>query len=157
MPDNPKISGRALKHLKRIAGRSGNISDEAIYDMGRRLLTLCDVLSEPKAVSKETPELSKDEQSAMEIIQQRARNGEAMPSTRELSRLLKFKSSRSGFLLLVRLLDKGLQRKRGRRLELMSEIEGHLELQGQIPILEPQIFHNGGDNQPLPLRVRISE
>jgi hypothetical protein len=152
MPDNPRISGRALKHLKRIAGLSGNIGDEEIYDMGKRLLTLCDILTEPKAVSKETPELSNDEQAAMEIIHHRARNGEAMPSTRELSRLLKFKSSRSGFLLLVRLLDKGLLRKRGRRLELMSEIEGHLEVQGQSPILEPQVFHHGGDNQPLPLQ-----
>jgi hypothetical protein len=152
MPDNPRISGRALKHLKRIAGRSGNVGDEEIYDMGKRLLTLCDVLTEPKAVSNDTPELSNDEQAAMEIIYQRARNGEDLPSTRELSRLLKFKSSRSGFLLLVRLLDKGLLRKRGRRLELMSEIEGHLEVQGQSPILQSQIVHHSGDNQTLPLQ-----
>ena len=146
-----------MKHLKKISGRSANISDEAIYDLGKRLLTLCDVLTEPKAVSNDTPELSNDEQAAMEIIYQRSRNGETMPSTRELARFLKFKSSRSGFLLLVRLLDKGLLRKRGRRLELMSEIEGHLEIQGQGPILEAQIVHHGRDNQPLLLRGRISE
>lgn len=56
------------RNLKRIAGRSGNSSDEEVYDMGKPLRTLCDILTELNAISKETPELSHDEQAAIEII-----------------------------------------------------------------------------------------
>ena len=36
--------------------------------MGKPLRTLCDILTELNAISKETPELSHDEQAAIEII-----------------------------------------------------------------------------------------
>jgi len=88
MSDSPRLSDRALKHLRRIVGRAGKVGDEAVYDLGKRLLALRDILTSPTVDSIQTLELTEEEQAAMDIICTKVRNGEGIPSARELSRSL---------------------------------------------------------------------
>ena len=152
MREIPQLSGRGFKHLRRITKPTKPASDEEIHDMGRRLLTLCGLLAENGEDQEPECELTEQEIAALQIIANRAETVEGVPSARELSRALNYKSSRSGHQLLRRLMEKGALRRNGRQLEVVLKLEGKFEVKKEGLILEPEVFHDRRHDEALLLQ-----
>jgi hypothetical protein len=120
---NAPLSTRAFKHLRRITNQNSlHSTDEEIHDMGRRLSVICAVLSKPGEAWKAHFDVTEQEAAALHAIKEAAGTSQA-PSARNISRSLGYASSRSGHVLLRRLLDKRLLVKRRGRLELKGDLE----------------------------------
>jgi len=120
----PFLSINAFKFLRSISRKLGlECSDEEIHDMGIRLLTLCEIVvkgeeERVKAVSIFTVV----EAEGLKAIQEHYAAKGNIPSARTLSRLLGYRSSRSGHLLLQRFLDRGILIRRGSGLALKQNV-----------------------------------
>ena len=98
-----------------------HLSDEDVYDMGNRLMNICAVIGKPADDEKQDFDLSESESLAVEFIKKSAKGSPL--SSRTLSRALGYKSSRSGHILLHRLLNKGVLERRRGRIELKREMQ----------------------------------
>ena len=118
------LSTRAFKFLRHISRRSGlQCADEEIHDMGIRLLTLCGIAA--KVEKERAPVLlvlSESEARALKIIEQHFAAEGHCPSARLLSRALGYRSSRSGHLMLQRLLNRGILARHAGRFNLVQKI-----------------------------------
>ena len=126
----PPLSTRAFKYLQKINRKSGlETTDEVIFDMGARLISLCQIVA--GATDREEQHLknllTEPEAKALRILGQQFATTGHLCSARELSRALGYQSSRSGHLLLHRLLSKGVLAKHAGQLSFVREYEGLLE------------------------------
>jgi hypothetical protein len=120
----PSLSTRAFKHLRKLNRKSGlQSTDVEIHDMGVRLLGLCHIAAHVKDREEKALQdlLTVAERKALQILRQQFITAGRLSSARELSAALGYKSSRSGHLLLQRLLIKGFLLKRGNCLSLAQE------------------------------------
>lgn len=106
---HPKLSKEAFRELKEIAHKDyGNsMPDSEIEEMGERLLRLFSLLSPGKQDSQRGIELTDQESMVLEYIQKEMES-QRHPSARSISKLLGFRSSRSGFRFLNGLIERGL-------------------------------------------------
>src|SRR4051812_22154852 len=99
MVNRASISTREFRHLWKITKAAGHaLRDEEIYALATRILDLCKALTKKP---ESALELTEQESKAFEIIKR-------IPtiSARSLSQKLGYKSSRSGHMLIQRLINK---------------------------------------------------
>ena len=135
----PILSTRAFKYLKKIDRNIGfQHSDEEFHEIGARLLHLCQVAvdSKEREARHLRDLLTEVEVKALRVLIEQSINTGRVCSARELSIALGYKSSRSGHLLLQRLLSKGLLVKNAGRLALGQKYERRFEGDGELPVLE---------------------
>jgi hypothetical protein len=126
----PPLSTRAFKYLQKINRKSGlETTDEVIFDMGARLLGLCEIVVSPRDREEQHLKnlLTEPETKALRILRRQFAATGQLCSARELSRAMGYQSSRSGHLLLHRLLSKGVLAKHAGQLSFVREYEGLLE------------------------------
>ena len=111
----PQLSSNAFKFLRNISKKAGLVAtDEEIHDMAIRLLTLCELAS--KTQDRQVPlnsDLTEAETQAVTAIREHFTRTGNVPSARELSQAMGYRSSRSGHLLLKRLLNRGILKRQG--------------------------------------------
>jgi hypothetical protein len=118
------LSRRAFKHLRKITRQAGiRVLEEDVHDMGRRLENICALLSKPDAPLKPDIDLTTQEIAAIRVIKQMVPDSRNRLSARKLSHALGYASSRSGHLLLHRLIDKGVLIQRKGSIEFKRDIE----------------------------------
>lgn len=120
----PILSTRTFKHLRKIQRKSGiESTDEEIHDMGVRFLGLCHIAASVKNQEEKAVQdlLTEPEKEALQVLRQQYAATGSFPSVRGLSSALGYQSSRSGHVLLQRLLSKGFLVKRGGHLSLVRE------------------------------------
>jgi len=115
----PPLSTRAFKYLHKISRKAGlQNSDEEIHDLGVRLLGLCQIAINARNREEKLFQdlLTEPEIEAARCLREQLAITGRISSARELSRALGYQSSRSGHLLLHRLLTKGVLIKRAGQL-----------------------------------------
>ena len=116
----PQLSTKAFTFLRKISRKSGlQYNDEEVHDMGVRLLSLCHIATSAKNREDERLQtlLTEPEIKALRMLHEQFAGTGRIPSARELSRALGYQSSRSGHVLLHRLLSKGVLLRRAGQLE----------------------------------------
>ena len=149
------LSTRAFKFLRKINRKSGlQNTDEEIHDIGMRLLSLCHIAAEVKDREEKALQnsLTEGEIKALHALSEHFLATGRLSSARELAYALGYRSSRSGHLLLQRLLCKGVLTKRAGHLVFSREYERRLERQGESPVPERHLGKDGNGNQPLDFR-----
>jgi len=126
---HPPLSTRAFKYLHKISRKAGlQYSDEEVHDVGVRLLGLCHLAVNAK--NREARHLrnllTEVEIKAVRSLRERFAETGRLASARELSHALGYQSSRSGHLLLHRLLTKGVLVKRAGQI-MFAELKGKFE------------------------------
>lgn len=123
MTHEQPISNRTFKHLRKVTRQAGiQIPDEDVHDMGRRLESICFVLSKSDESSKPDLGLTDQEVAALQVIVDRVKASKLV-SSRNISNALGYASSRSGHLLIQRLLNKGFLIMRRGQVELKGDVE----------------------------------
>ena len=120
----PILSTRAFKHLHKINRKAGfECTDEEIYDMGVRLLSLSHVLAHVKNREDRSLQnlLTETEIKALQILRSHLIATGRLMSVRELSSALGYQSSRSGHLILQHLVNKRFLVQSGRHLAFPRE------------------------------------
>jgi sulfur relay (sulfurtransferase) DsrC/TusE family protein len=109
--DGPiSLSTKAFQELKQIVQKEyGNMPDSEITEMGVRLLKLFDLLVThgPSAAREEQVAPSDQEFKALTYLHRVIYHEKRSPSVRDLCQAMDLRSSRSGFRLLNRLIQKG--------------------------------------------------
>jgi hypothetical protein len=102
------LSVEAFEELRIIAREElgEQITDDGVEDIGIRLLKLFQILATYDA-SRPKVETTESEMKALTFLQKETGGGKS-PSIRDLSKVMGFRSSRSGFRLLHALMSKGL-------------------------------------------------
>jgi len=108
-PRSTQLSPQAFADLKVITLKElgPDMTDGQIEEMGVNLLRLFDVLVTSPAESTPQLKLSPEESKALEYIKGEIEQHRS-PSVRDLSKAMGFRSSRSGFRLLKRLIERGV-------------------------------------------------
>ena len=156
----PTLSTRAFKYLRKCDRRVGlRHTDEEIHEIGARLLHLCHVAVEAKErEAREIRSLLTDtEVKAVRILKERFITNGQLCSARELSRALGFQSSRSGHLILQRLLCKGLLVKSAGHLVFSKKYKRCFQGDGKLPVLENNGGKDGDDDLSLHFQCGASE
>ena len=107
----PQLSTRAFKFLRKISRKSGlQHTDDEVHDIGVRLLSLCNIAANAKKREAEHLQtlLTELEIKALRVLREQYADTGRVSSVRELSRALGYQSSRSGHVLLHRLISKGV-------------------------------------------------
>jgi hypothetical protein len=149
------LSTRAFKFLRKINRKSGlQNTDEEIHDIGMRLLSLCHIAAEVKDREEKALQnsLTEGEIKALHALSEHFLATGRLSSARELAYALGYRSSRSGHLLLQRLLCKGVLTKRAGHLVFGREYERRLERQGESPVPERHSGKDGNGDLPLDFR-----
>ena len=109
-----QLSTRAFKFLQKTARKLGlQHNDEDVFEMGTRLLALSDVVSGfNEKENRFEILLNEQEINALRVLRNQFTLTGRICSARELSRALGYQSSRSGHILLHRLITKGVLVKR---------------------------------------------
>lgn len=122
-----EMNTHKVKNLKAINDKEGiHIPDEAVYDMGVRLLGLAEVALGEKRKDDKSLEgvLTETEREAFEFLRKKFGDTGRVASSRELSQALGYKSSRSGYLLLQSLQTKGFLIEVGNHLTFPKDRKG---------------------------------
>jgi hypothetical protein len=156
----PTLSTRAFKYLRKCDRRVGlRHTDEEIHEIGARLLHLCHVAVEAK--EKDAKRLwgllTEPEVKAFRILREQFINSGRLCSARELALALGYKSSRSGHLVLQRLLCKGSLVKSAGHLVFRQKYERCLEGDGDLPVLENNGGKDGDDDLSLDFQCGARE
>src|ERR1035437_1754440 len=139
----PTLSTRAFKYLRKCDRMVGlQHTDEEVHEIGARLLHLCYVAVEAKEkdAKRLLGLLTEVEIRALRVLSENLVSTGRLCSARELALALGYKSSRSGHLILQRLLCKGFLVKSAGHLVFRQKYERCLEGDGELPVLE----NNGG-------------
>jgi hypothetical protein len=157
---NITLSTRAYKYLRKIDRSIGlQHTDEEVHEIGTRLLHLCQVVLD----SKEREErrlrglLAEVEIRALRVLDENLVNTGRLCSARALANALGYKSSRSGHLILQRLLCKGLLLKRAGQFVFSQKYEWRLECDGNLPVLENKDGKDGDGDLSLNFQCGASE
>ena len=135
IPDKFNLSERAFAELKIIAKDEygETLSDEEIHDMGFRLLHLFDLLQPKETIEPGGRiQVTEQEQKVLTYIRDTLDAGKTFPSVRDIARAAGFRSSRSGFRMLQKLIKKGLVKRD-------EEGEAHPKNVGNTPFKEQHL------------------
>jgi len=156
----PTLSARAFKYLRKCDRMVGiQHTDEEVHEIGARLLHLCHVAVEAKEKDAKGLRglLTEVEIRALRVLNGNLVSTGQLCSARELSRALGFQSSRSGHLILQRLLCKGLLVKSAGHLVFSKKYKRCFQGDGKLPVLENNGGKDGDDDLSLHFQCGASE